>query len=121
MITVHVTVPVPPSVNNLYVRTTHRRGLARSKAYNDFRAAVRKAMQSVDRIEPSKRPWSLRIRVYGLERRRDLDNVVKPTIDAIVASGRVPDDRYLDALSVRRMSASPQTTKRYIELYIDAI
>lgn len=38
----------------------------------------------------------------GIDYRRDLDNVIKPVMDALADAGVIPDDRYVDVIEARR-------------------
>ena len=37
-----------------------------------------------------------------VDRRRDIDNIVKPTLDVLVKAGAVPDDRWCDYIRIER-------------------
>ena len=96
----------PPSTNELYVNAGRRR--VKSKKYRtwlDGAALFIRGEASLQGSRITEGPFAVDIEVYGMSRRRDLDNIVKPILDAIVASGATPDDRYLDHLLVRRISS----------------
>ena len=40
--------------------------------------------------------------VAGIDLRRDLDNVIKPVLDALQRAKVLPDDRYVDRIEARR-------------------
>ena len=117
-----VVIPIPPSVNAIWsiVRPYRRSGLrgsprlSRSGRYQSWLDAVVLLLRQ-SRPKISRYPIELRFEVLGGKdwRRRDLDNVIKPTIDALVKSGWIPDDstKYVAGITVRFTSASqPNST-----------
>ena len=40
-----------------------------------------------------------------IDRRRDLDNVIKPVIDLLQSTGILPDDRWVDSICATRVSS----------------
>lgn len=84
-----VSVPVPPSVNNLFATAGKRR--VKSRAY---RAWLAVAVPGLARLRPPPSlPTAVRVRVVGpINRRRDLDNLLKPLGDALQAAGLIPGD-----------------------------
>jgi Holliday junction resolvase RusA-like endonuclease len=89
-------IPIPPSVNGLWrsVRTAQGVRVVRSKAYRSWRDLAVVAMRlGVQRAVSY--PVAVRIEVLGgrgWTRTRDLDNVAKAVLDALVASERIVDD-----------------------------
>ena len=82
-------VPVPPSTNNLFRGTGNRR--FRTREYKDW-AEVAELILATLR-PPTAFPCAIVVRVRGkLNVQRDLDNLLKPIGDALVASGALPAD-----------------------------
>lgn len=93
-----VTVPVPPSVNNAYINRRLRNGKvirvlsAEARAYKlATAAAVKIAVRGASIVHG---PYNVAIDL-PLKMRGDADNRIKLLLDALVASGRVPDDRHM--------------------------
>lgn len=84
------TIPAPPSANGIYA---NRRGGGRIKtaAYRKWRKAAAEHIAYVERVGPLPTPAEI---VISLPRHLtgDADNRIKPTVDAIVASGALPGD-----------------------------
>lgn len=102
---IRVTLPgFPPSTNHLYATVRGRR--VKTKAYRTWRAGA--AM--VIRAEAARQdgwiyhdPYYVQIEARGLNRNRDLDNIVKPILDAVVESGAIVDDRWFDHVLAYRV------------------
>lgn len=82
----------PPSLNNLFVNARKGRG-------GRFKSATYKAWQARAFIQLRRQgewhvPGKVRIRIIlnRKETRADLDNVIKPTLDLLMAAGRISDD-----------------------------
>lgn len=99
--TFSVEIDVPPTANNIYVNA--KKGRVKSDAYAAWRTGV--ALQIQAQVRPSQRiagpvmilidlPWNMA---------GDLDNRVKPSLDALVASGRIDDDRNVVELRARKI------------------
>lgn len=101
-----IALPLPPSANALYA-TTETGTRAKTGEARGHRARVRRVLNRVLAAEPAAVLvadhvraggwWALYLDVY-LEspRRRDLDNVLKPTVDAIAAAVRATDSALVD-------------------------
>jgi crossover junction endodeoxyribonuclease RusA len=98
--------PWPPSTNSLYrsVQIHGRPRVLLSKDARDYHAMVRRRVQierlpefgDLDRIEVVilARPPD--------RRKRDLDNLLKSVLDALVKGGAIPDDSQIDKLAILR-------------------
>ena len=97
-------VPVPPSANNLY-RNVRRRGRVRTAEYSSWLQAAQLVIQSqVTRAIAARRPtdfFGINL-IARINHRRDLDNLVKPTLDLLRRLGLVPDDRWCNRIIARR-------------------
>ena len=88
-----VEIPIPPSMNNAYFNLAKGKGRAKTSDYKAWKNNTAKEIQmrvpaalriggpvSVSILLPSKMPG-------------DVDNRIKGVLDALVASGRIDDDR----------------------------
>lgn len=110
MSTLTVTLPgLPPSTNKLYTRTRGG-GQRLSDAATAWKETVWFAViQEAARVGfalPPKTPWVLTVTAYVPRWNRDLDNLLKLTIDGICV-GLDCDDRYLACLLALRYPGGP--------------
>lgn len=100
MPTIELTLPYPPSVNTYWGFHGHRRFLT-PKAV-DFKNAVAHWV-SLSGVRFGKARIAVTIITHAPDRRaRDIDNIVKPTLDALVQAGLFDDDSQVDHLVVKR-------------------
>lgn len=98
--------PWPPTVNHIYEpagRAGGRRLSPEAKAYRIRTWAEARSQRVVGRFAASDRIW-LKINAFPPEqkRRRDLDNLLKITLDACTKAGIWPDDSQIDELLIAR-------------------
>jgi crossover junction endodeoxyribonuclease RusA len=92
-----VVMPWPPSINGYFASVRGR--LVLSKRGREYR----KATAGVWRWETIEERVSIHIEAYPPDRRRrDLDNILKATLDALVHAGAISDDSLIDQLSISR-------------------
>ena len=87
----YVTVPVPPSTNNLFVTVGRRR--VKSREYREWMVDAVPEMMKLG--PPMSFPAQVSITLLGgpgLNLYRDLDNIAKPVLDALVAASVLPGD-----------------------------
>ena len=98
-----VDLPAPPSANALFVVRDGRR--VKTEAYRQWRrdAGMLLAVSGMPQ-HPPKTPLRVTIGA-AVNRTRDVDNLIKPTIDALQAAGIIPDDRWVDEVLARRIPA----------------
>jgi crossover junction endodeoxyribonuclease RusA len=100
MPTLELTLPYPPSVNTYWGFHGHRRFLT-DKAV-DFKKAVAHWV-SLSGQKFGNARLKVTIITHAPDRRaRDIDNIVKPTLDALVQAGLFNDDSQVDMLTVKR-------------------
>ena len=97
-------IPFPPSVNRLY--RTFRGRMIMSKVGRDWYA---KALPSVQRQMEAHHTIGRRVRVSIQvyppdDRRRDLDNLCKTTLDVLTKAGVYADDSHIDDLRLVRFA-----------------
>lgn len=97
-----LTLPYPPSANNLYATSGGRRVLSRlGKAYHE--SVVWICRQKLGPPKPITGPISLRIFLYPPDRRRrDISNCVKVIEDSLTDARVWNDDSQISHLEVRR-------------------
>lgn len=106
--------PYPPTANHTWMRSGRRVYL--SKEYQKFIDAV--SAEYKLRKEPLDAGdfYAVEIFVHPPDkRRRDLDNIVKPTLDALTRAGVWEDDCKVDAIRVVR---DARARPAYIEVYV---
>lgn len=97
-------VPIPPSVNNLFVNTsgqTQGRSRVKSQKYRNW---LHEAGWRLRQQHPPHFAKPVRIEIEAdLERRRDIDNALKPLLDLLVYVQVLADDNLVDDLRIRRI------------------
>jgi crossover junction endodeoxyribonuclease RusA len=104
----NVTLPLPPSANKLFANVPGK-GRVKTRAYKNWR---RNAILSIfAQVRADRRiggPVGLSFCVpTGM--RGDLDNRLKATIDALVASNRIDDDKHVQSILILRGGADKGT------------
>lgn len=93
-------IPYPPSINTYWGFHGHRRFLT-AKA-NDFKTQVAHAV-SLQKVFLKDERLRIEIILHAPDKRvRDIDNVAKPTLDALVQAGLFNDDSQVDVLLIVR-------------------
>ncbi|MCM8734606.1 RusA family crossover junction endodeoxyribonuclease [Azospirillum sp. A1-3] len=92
--TITLTMPAPPSVNNLF-KNLGRRGRAPTPAYEDWKRVAGWQVKA-QRPQPISGPIAVTI-VHG-KRRADLDNLNKAPLDLLVSLGLIDDDAFVREL-----------------------
>jgi crossover junction endodeoxyribonuclease RusA len=101
--------PWPPSVNHYWIyRATGKRVMVCLGANGkQFRESVRTHLKNEVPFEEQRLVMS--IFAYPPDRRkRDLDNILKSTLDAIQHAGIYKDDNQIDCLTITRQPVVPQ-------------
>jgi crossover junction endodeoxyribonuclease RusA len=98
--------PFPPSVNNYYAVVRGRNILSRKgRAYKALAAdLVALARLRLGKSQPLAGPVKVEIEVYPPNNRvRDLDNLLKATLDAVCTGGAFQDDSQIVDLRIRKL------------------
>jgi len=96
--------PWPPSVNTYWRRVVVGRSV-RTLISRDGRAYARKveAIVRAQKVQTIRRRCAVWIEAYPPDRRkRDLDNLFKAPLDALVKAGVLADDSLIDRLEIER-------------------
>jgi crossover junction endodeoxyribonuclease RusA len=100
MTSLHLNLPYPPSVNTYWGFHGHRRFLT-NKA-NDFKSRVAHAVSLTD-IRFGNARLQITVALHAPDKRvRDIDNVVKPLLDALVDARLFDDDSQVDLITIMR-------------------
>lgn len=96
-----VSLPIPPSVNNLFSNVPGK-GRVKTKAYTDW---IAKAFAAINREECSSPGVSLSgavcvvMEINRSHAGRDIDNCIKPIIDALVKRGVIINDTHVSSVT----------------------
>lgn len=99
-----IRLPWPPTVNHYYTVARNRKILSPGgRAYKKY-AVECMMVQGVPKLSAEEKPFGLSIIARPPDKRhRDLDNLLKPILDSLVAYGAIPDDWMIDDLRIQRM------------------
>jgi Holliday junction resolvase RusA-like endonuclease len=97
-----IELPIPPSLNNAFVEFKRNGKTARVKSaeYGRWQADAIKQLQ-VYAVAPLVRPYAVHIRV-NIDHKSDVDNRVKPVLDALVKAGVICGDQWVDDCRITR-------------------
>ena len=95
--------PLPPSINHYY-RSIFKGKFPQQIISKQGRAFRKRCMELLEGEEPlGEGRYAVEMRLHAPDRRkRDLDNRVKPTLDALVHAGIIPDDERFDRVTIER-------------------
>ena len=109
-----LTLPYPPSMNTYWRRNGHRYFIA--PAGVTFRLEVETACIALG-ARPFAGPVSVSVLlVPGDRRRRDVDNPIKPLLDALTHAGAWGDDSQVARLLVERADPEPRRGRCVVEV-----
>ena len=99
-VTFQVELPTPISANHLFANRLG--GRTKTKAYENWQTAA--ALTIVSAVRADRRiGGAVSIKIDLPEKcRLDIDNAVKPILDALVRSQRIDDDRHVHRIEVRK-------------------
>ena len=97
-----VALPLPPSTNHLFATVNRRR--VKARAYADWikEAGYGAGWRRLVADGADSPPWEAFLRVFGLPRRRDLDNTIKPVLDLAVQMTGLQDN-WCDGVTALRV------------------
>jgi len=102
------TLPVPPSTNALF---THRTGTRQRIKTDAYRAWITEAGWELARQGGTSIRGPVRIDIdMPFNRKRDIDNAIKPIADILVRYFLIEDDRWVDEYRVRRVPVTEPLT-----------
>ncbi len=92
---------LPISCNSLYFNKRHGRGRAKTEKYRRWIEASVAAIkaQNIQRIE-----GDVEVNLYFKrpdKRKRDLDNLIKASLDLLVSQGLIDDDRHVVSITAK--------------------
>lgn len=101
---IRLTLPLPPSVNSYHRSVPLRNGVPKVLISRAGRAWKKKALQIAQMQKPQtlEGEVAVTLTVYFRDRRRDLDNTVKPCLDLLQAIGVVANDRQVWRIAMER-------------------
>jgi len=113
-----LTIPFPPSVNRLWRQFRGRTIL--SKIGRDYRLAVAVALDDHGFHEiPSPIEVEVKLWAYVPDgRRRDLDNMLKASLDALTACGIWEDDSQIKKLSIEHCGIDRANPRLVVEVIV---
>jgi len=107
-----VTIPIPPSVNQLY-RNVAGKGRASTRKYRQWKADVTWLL--INELPKLVAPVKIGVTIKGgtgFRRNSDISNRIKATEDALVAAGRLEDDNVQHVTEVRARYFPPEGKER---------
>jgi len=89
-----LTLPMPPSVNKCW-RNVPGKGRVKTKVYKEWRLGARWAIwnQRYPPLEKGTVHLNITVEEPALKRSRDIDNLIKPILDALVEARVLEDDK----------------------------
>lgn len=106
--TIRLELPMPPSVNNMFVNGKNGRGRFASPAYKGWRAEAGWMVKQQIRGRKIDGPYKLDIALVKPHRGRlDLDNRLKAAIDLLVHLQVTPDDSLLRKITAEWVEVGP--------------
>ena len=114
-----LSIPFPPAANNLYATVRGRRVL--SKRGREYKEAVGVAC-AAQRVGHVAGRLSVEIWAYPPDnRRRDLDGLLKASVDSLVAAGVLGDDSQIDHLNIHRCGVCQAVPRLKVRLTGDVV
>lgn len=91
----------PPAANNIYAERRDGKGRVKTDEYKKWRALAARSMKEELPRFGSKEPVRVVIGT-SMNRQGDLDNIIKPLLDALKVAHVIGDDRYVDRIEAER-------------------
>lgn len=99
-----IILPLPPSINSYHRSVTTRSGVSKVLVSREGRSWRKKALQlaAMQGARLIEGEVGITITAYFRDRRRDLDNVCKPTLDLLETAGLIENDRRVQRIVMLR-------------------
>jgi len=98
---IQIEIPFPPSMNRLW-RASKGGGVYRSPEYAAWRKEAAWAIAAQSRGQSITGPFKITMLVVAPDKRhRDIDNLLKASLDAVAASGLIENDRHCRWIEAR--------------------
>lgn len=97
--------PIPPSTNKLF-RNVPGVGRVKTSEYVRWSKSALMTMV-VQKPKPVKGSVRVEITCRRVSRRRDIDNIIKPTLDILVRGGLIEDDRHVISVTAEWVDRPP--------------
>ena len=91
----------PPAANNIYAERKDGKGRVKTDQYKKWRALAARSMKEELPRYGSKEPVTVTV-TTSMNRQGDLDNIIKPLLDALKVACIIGDDRYVDRIVANR-------------------
>ena len=111
-----VILPAPPSANAMYKIVSRK--LVKTHRYVLWCNSVGYLMRARFRQMPHKTPLRVELRAAVSHHGAIMDNLIKPTLDALQACGVIHDDRWVDSIIMNRVMGSGRLADGDIELFV---
>ena len=111
----HLILPFPPTTNNLF-RNVRGKGRVPTKRYEQW---MKQAMQELMIQRPERLAGFVSVDLAFCrpdKRRRDLDNLLKAPLDALVKFAVIEDDSKIMAISARWIKDGEEAPATFIEV-----
>lgn len=112
-----IQLPLPPSVNNLFVNAGKRR--VKSARYTEWLKAAGWELQAQ---KPAKVSGTFRFTMVAYRpdrRRRDLDNLIKPVLDLLKTHGVIEDDHLTQSIHAT-WADGPMIVPAHVRVTVEA-
>ena len=97
---IRIILPMPPSLNGSFYNSKNR-GRVKTYKYRDWQRVAGLMLARYKSKSLPQGPYAARIEL-PLDRRSDIDNRIKPVLDALVRAGLTPDDCWCDKVTAER-------------------
>jgi len=110
-----ISIPYPPALNRLY-RVNKFGSLYLSREGKQYKDAVKEMLKDLSPFGDTAN-LSLRIKMFPPDRRkRDIDGILKISLDALESSGLIPNDSQIHHLEVIKRGAEKENPRLEVEL-----
>ena len=112
-------VSTPPAANNLYANRRDGKGRIKTDQYRKWLELAGRSLREA--IPPFGKRERVKVTIgASINHQRDLDNIIKPLLDALTAGGVIGDDRYVDCIVAQRWPKG-QIPEGFVTLHINSL